>query len=79
MSKDDELWCVHVEGPDDLYAAESKEAAQQHADALNATIARAIAADPSGHWQLCNAVVAPWPYSTESHAADLLRHAKDKP
>lgn len=32
----DELWAVHAQGPDELYAAFSREDAEQHAAALNA-------------------------------------------
>lgn len=76
----DARWCVHVPGPDDLYAAASHEAAQAHADALNAMIRRYIETntttenDPSEI--AMTAVVVPWPYDAASHAEDLIRWAK---
>lgn len=71
------LWCVHVPGPDDLYAAASHAAAQAHADALNAAMARfnerhpRTENDPSE--ESMAAVVIPWPWDAESHAADVAK------
>lgn len=69
-----ELWCVNVQGPDDVHAAPSKEAAEKRADELNAFFAKGDAAhadDP--HWPHLKAVVVPWMYSAESHAKGLLK------
>lgn len=57
-----ELWAVHVEGPDDLYAAFSREDAERHASELNAiqipelgvSISAVVIPSPWGaveHWQ----------------------------
>lgn len=56
-----ELWAVHVEGPDDLYAAFSQEDAERHANELNAikvpdgiSISAVVIPSPWGaveHWQ----------------------------
>lgn len=70
-----ELWCVHVPGPDDVYAAVSRDAAEEHADALNVAMARfndrhpRTENDPSEESMV--AVVVRWPWDAESHAADV--------
>ncbi|WP_431482270.1 hypothetical protein [Pseudomonas solani] len=56
-----ELWAVHAEGPDDLYAAFSREDAERHANELNAikvpdgiSISAVVIPSPWGaveHWQ----------------------------
>lgn len=66
-----QLWCVHVEGPDDVYAAASREAARKHADTLNKAIDR-MPHHPDD--PICRAVVAVWPHSPESHAESLATH-----
>lgn len=71
------LWCCHVRGPDDLYAAPDYETALKWADMLNATNWRAEnpavrIKDPTSFEDcLIKAVPALWPYSSESHAEDL--------
>lgn len=54
----DTLWCCHIQGPDDVHAAGTKEEAQRWANAVNAL-------------NIVRAVVEPWPWSAEAHAADL--------
>lgn len=55
----DDLWAVHAQGPDDLYAAFSREDAEQHAAALNAL-------SIPGGIQVA-AVVVPSPWSAAEH------------
>ena len=67
-----ELWCVHIEGPDDVHAAPDKESAEQRAAAFNAAIAREDAKHVGAPlWPTAKAFAAPWPHSGDSHAADL--------
>jgi hypothetical protein len=67
------LWCCHVIGPDDLYAAKSFEAAKAHADALNAALDRNTELHPELSDILCRAVPALWPWSPEAHAEGLAK------
>jgi hypothetical protein len=66
-----ELWAVHVEGPDDILPAESREAAQEKADAINAAYGW-YATKPGAHeddrW---HAEVVPWTGPAERHARHL--------
>jgi len=66
---DARLWCVHVQGPDDVIAMPSKSAALEHANDLNALFGRHPyeEGDP-----IMRAVVIEWPHSADSHAADLV-------
>lgn len=61
------LWCVHVLGPDDVFAVKS------HADAVS--LADQMNRDVFAHFGdtdiLCFAYAAPWPHDHESHAAAL--------
>lgn len=59
------LWCVHVLGPDDVYAAPSHEAAAIYAREMNKTM-HAPQNMPTD--VLCFAYAAPWPHSAEAHA-----------
>lgn len=61
------LWCVHVIGPDNVFAMASEEAAQLAATELNAAFAETVRVTNID----CRAVAEPWPYSADSHAADL--------
>ncbi|MFE1817044.1 hypothetical protein [Metapseudomonas otitidis] len=54
-----ELWAVHVEGPDDLYAAFSREDAERHASELNAI--------PTPDGISISAVVIPSPWGAVEH------------
>jgi hypothetical protein len=60
------LWCMHVQGPDDLYPAPSKEVAEIGAQVFN----RLYGEKSESSGILMKAVVAPWPYSPESHAEE---------
>ena len=55
-----ELWCLHLQGPDDVHAAPSKAHAQKAADMVNKAFA-GVEVQP-------NAVAAPWPHSEQAHA-----------
>lgn len=73
-----ELWCVHVIGPDDLYAFASWGAANDHAKMLNAAIQRARQKEEDKgsdmtNWPNTYAEVVVWPYSAPLHAEDLAR------
>lgn len=70
------LWCCHVRGPDDVYAAPDYETALLWSDVLNETNWRKSSKlnipDPTSYEDcLVKAVPAPWPHSAESHAKDL--------
>jgi hypothetical protein len=63
----EELWCVHVSGPDDLHPAPSKEAAEVAVWHLTRYWSQA------GHPRheldpVLSFAVEAWPYSAESHA-----------
>lgn len=69
------LWCVHVIGPDDLYAEPSHAAAVAHSDELN----RALWSRPNAPDDVtCYAYADTWPWSAEQHAEDLSRQAKEE-
>lgn len=62
-------WCIHVPGPDDLYAMRSKEdaerAAKEHNEAMAKWIAWRNENDPSPHYpsdESVMAVVVEWPH-----------------
>lgn len=65
------LWCMHILGPDDVYPAPTKEHAELAAKALNAFHAARFS--NSIYEPTMEAVVAPWPHSAESHAADVAK------
>jgi hypothetical protein len=69
------LWCVRGQGSDDLFAAPSRAEAEATAHAHNTLIDTRF---PHHPMRECMKVVAEqWPYSAESHAADLERAQKD--
>lgn len=57
-----ELWCVHVLGPDDMHPAPSKEEAERAVAALS----EYRRDDPHISFE-----AIPWPYSETSHVADV--------
>ena len=69
------LWCCHVRGPDDVYAAPDYETALKWADMTNAINRRGrggkIESPASYDDCLLKAVPALWPWSPESHAEGL--------
>jgi hypothetical protein len=64
------LWCMHVVGPDDVYAMPSMDAAAEACAALNASIAASGLVGAPGAPDI-EALVAEWPHSASSHADDL--------
>ncbi|MBD9376155.1 hypothetical protein [Pseudoxanthomonas sp. PXM04] len=58
-----DLWCLHLQGPDDVHAAPSKAEAERVATQVNERF--------SSHEVSPNAVAALWPHSPESHAESL--------
>jgi hypothetical protein len=64
MTESTELWAVHVEGPDDIVAAKSKEDAEREADNLN-NLHLTEGLIPA------NAKAIVWPYSAEAHAKNI--------
>lgn len=74
-----QLWCVNIQGPDDIIAMSGRASAQVYADELNKFFTDYATKhghkdDPSAH-----AIVAPWPWSAESHADDLARDPAEYP
>jgi hypothetical protein len=67
-----DLWCVHIPGPDDLYAHPSRDACEAHATAFNERMRRYWADNPRTENDpteaALTAVVIPWPWSAEAHA-----------
>lgn len=64
------LWCMHVIGPDDVYAMASKEDAEKACADLNAFL-DTLEITPATPY--VRAEVALWPHSAASHAEDLAR------
>ncbi len=69
------LWCVHVLGPDDMYAAPSHAAAVAKAHELNVSLANR--ATPVLNDILCFAYAAPWPYSKQAHERGVKNWAEE--
>jgi len=66
------LWCVHVAGPDDVYAEASHAAAVRRADELNRTTHALISErHPSDNTIMCFAYADIWPWSKERHAESM--------
>lgn len=70
-----ELWCVHIPGPDDLYAHPDRDAAEKHAaefnHAMRAYWQRYPRTENDPTEESHAAVVIPWPWTPESHAEAL--------
>ncbi|WOD16245.1 hypothetical protein [Paraburkholderia kirstenboschensis] len=64
----EQLWCVHIEGPDDFIAMASQEAAQREASAINAYVERSGQAQSAAR---ARAVAMDWPFAPEGHARAL--------
>lgn len=63
-----ELWAVHAQGPDELYAAFSREDAEQHAEELNGL------SMPAGIQVSAVVIPSPWPAAEHwKYAAELER------
>lgn len=76
MNAGPELWAVHVHGPDDVLAAESREAAETEAREINEWWAAHWAERPGISLSLY-AVAEPWPFSDGDHAANLARREEE--
>lgn len=71
-----ELWAIHIQGPDDLFAMPSKEAAESHAEILNKEF-KARKSDRGENYPTITVAVIPWPGSAESHASNMAEHLKE--
>jgi hypothetical protein len=80
------LWMLHIQGPDDIVAAPSKEEADQVAAAFNAYWSAYLAKQRAqsvvegknpDHWPTVTAAVAEWDSTPKQHAASLKRHWPD--
>ena len=69
------LWCVHVIGPDDVYAEPSHAAAIASAEKLNLSL---WSRDNAPDDVICYAYADVWPWSAERHASDMKRRAEDE-
>jgi hypothetical protein len=73
-----DLWAVHVQGPDDILAAASKESAEEQAAAINRFYEefqrRLTASEFDPRW---HAVVIPWDGTAEEHARYLTELTAD--
>lgn len=68
------LWCIHIPGPDELYAAPSKADAEHMAALHNAAMAEFFEKQcPQIHTPIesVQAVAIPWPHDTQSHADQM--------
>ena len=70
------LWAIHIQGPDDLFAMPSKEAAESHAEILNKEF-KARKIEGGENYPTINVAVIPWNGSAESHANNMTEHLKD--
>lgn len=65
------LWAVNAQGPDDVYPCESRLAALEMANTLNASFIAQQEKDHHEYDPIMRAVVIPWEHSPEEHAAAL--------
>jgi hypothetical protein len=73
------LWAVHVQGPDDIVAEQSRESADRNAAILNQWYedrTKEPDFDPKVFPRI-HAEVIEWPYAREVHADALVRQAED--
>lgn len=80
------LWMVHIQGPDDIVAAPSKEEADKVAAAFNAywsayldkQRAQSVAEGRNpDHWPTVTAAVVEWDSTPKQHASNLKRYWPD--
>lgn len=76
MSTPVALWAIHIQGPDDLFAMPSKEAAESHAAILNNEF-KARKIERGENYPSITVAVIPWTGSAESHASNMTEHLKD--
>ncbi len=67
-------WCVHILGPDEVIAKASYAEAEKHATELSDYMHGPDVPDLD---VMCLPIVAMWPWSAESHAAELAKSASD--
>ncbi len=69
------LWCLHIPGPDDVFAAPDRERAERWVAEHNAWLDRMFwegGIEFGGNWpERHDAVCIEWPWSSERHAEDL--------
>lgn len=71
------LWCIHIPGHDDIYAAPSHEMAEHMAACHNAAMKEFFDRNPEklSQWVLtfdeCKAQVIEWTFGADEHAEDL--------
>lgn len=69
---DARLWCVHVQGPDDVHAMPSRAAALERANELNECFGRHPYEDGD---PIMRAVVIEWPHAADLHVTALYKRA----
>ena len=77
----DQLWCVHIAGPDELHAAPDYWTALGWAADLNAFMVKRAAAEQwaaDENWPRVQAIVQPWPWTSEQHAESLKRELDER-
>lgn len=70
------LWCCHIRGPDDVIPAKDHATAVAMAKEINAHSAKIQGHLPENERVLFEAAAAPWPWSAESHAKDLMAQSE---
>jgi uncharacterized protein (DUF1330 family) len=82
----EKLWMLHIQGPDDVVAAPSKEEADKVAAAFNAhwgeyltkKRAESVAEGKNpDHWPTINAVVVEWDSTAKAHARSVAQYWPD--
>jgi hypothetical protein len=72
-----QLWAIHVLGPDDILAVESREAGEVWARQLNETFEAYRAENPNPLAPRMRVEVVPWRGTAEAHAEELVRIPDD--
>ena len=78
------LWCIYIPGPDDVYAAPSKEAAEHMAECHNTAMASYLQAHPEllDRWgvtiESIKAQVREWDHGPDEHAKELAEFNADE-
>ena len=67
----EQLWCVHIEGPDDFVATQSREIAEQEASAINAYLDSTSSTSSTRPTRAVRASAVVWPYTSAGHARSL--------
>ena len=85
MSKKN-LWMLHIQGPDDVVAAPSREEAEKVAAAFNAYWGAYLAKQRAhsvaegknpDHWPTVTAAVVEWDSTPKQHASNMKRYWQD--